>query len=167
MSEQVKKAEKAWHLKASDGVEITLLPIFVVRDEIQDQEVRVATNKEIECTMFHVTMKNHNTGQEMIMDIPFQEVFMLVYFCANEEIRLALQMRQEKKISYIPYEVTFKLTESELKDKMAKRLIRLPIDELSMAIARADAQLLAGKANLENINTWFAKRQAKRSKLQT
>ena len=71
----------------------------------------------------------------------YLDLFMFIYFCGNEEIRRSLAMRQEmaRAVNYIPYEVTIKLTDKEKKQGMVKRRLQVPIDELSMAIARNEA----------------------------
>ena len=156
------KADKDWHIRASDGVEISLRPIFVIR-EMAPGQVQMATDKDVECTMVHLEMRKE--GKEaLVMDLGFQELFMFVYFCANEELRQALQLRYERKITEIPYEVTFKLDKGEIDAGMAKRLIKLPVDEITMATVRADAQLSAGRANLDSINEWFRKRVGARKR---
>lgn len=121
----------------------------------------MATNKEVECTMINVKMVDKK-GKETIMDLGFQEIFMFIYYCCNEELRQALQLRQERKITELPYEVTFKLDKGEIEAGMAKRLIKLPVDEITMAAARANAQLIKGTANLETLEDWFRKRAAAR-----
>jgi hypothetical protein len=154
------KQDKNWHIKASDGVDITFRPVFVVND-LKPGEVKQATNKDVECKMFHIEMSAPQK-ESISMDVGFQELYMLIYFCANEELRQALQLRMERHITEIPYEVTFKLEKEEIKSGMAKRLIKLPVDEITMAAARSEAQMLAGKANLSKFNDWFAKRQQAR-----
>lgn len=151
---------KRWRITASDGVEVSFYPVFVTRD-VKEGFTDGGSEKEVECTMIHMSMKNIHTGVVMEMDVAYQELFMFMYFCGNEEIRRQLQLRQEKKISHVPYEVTFKLTPEEVDAKMAKRLIRLPVDELTMAIARSDAQLMAGKATLGTLEEWFRKKAGK------
>lgn len=151
------KKDKSWRLLASDGVEIAFTPVFVV-NEMNAGETKIATNKDVECAMIHCEMKNAK-GEETKMDMGFQELYMFVYFCANEELRQGLQLRMERQVTEIPYEVTFKLNKSESKAGMAKRLIKVPVDEITMAIVRSEAQLLSGKANLSNPNEWFADRQ--------
>lgn len=155
---------KRWKVQMSDGIEATFYPVFVTQD-LPDAKVMSGQAKEVECKMVHINLKASD-GTEIKGDIGFQELYMFVYYCANEEIRQNLQMRQMKHISQIPYEVTFKLSESEIQAKMAKRLILLPVDEIQMAIARSEAQMLKGKATLGSLEAWFHDKQrlAKRSK---
>lgn len=150
------KKDKGWSIKASDGVTIKFTPIFVV-NQMQPGQTHTATDKDVECTMVHVEMKDA-LGKDTVMDLGFQELFMFVYFICNEELRQALQLRHERKITEIPYEVTFKLDKGEIEAGMAKRLIKLPVDEITMATVRADAQFSSGLANLDTVNEWFRKR---------
>jgi hypothetical protein len=150
-------ADKTWRIKGSDGVEIIFRPIFVVKSMAEGQ-TKSSTNMEVECTMMNVKMKDPD-GKETTWDIPFQEIYMFIYFCCNEEKRQQLQLQIMRQITEIPYEVTFKLDRGEMDSGMAKRLIKVPVDEITMSIARSEAQMFAGKANLENINTWFKKKQ--------
>ena len=153
--------DKSWSISASDGVTIKFTPVFVV-NEMAPGEVHMATDKDVECAMIHCEMVKN--GETISMDLAFQEIFMFVYYCCNEELRQNLQLRQTKNMTEIPYEVTFKLDKGELEAGMAKRLIKLPVDEITMAIARADSQLMNGKANLQNINEWFRKRTENRKR---
>lgn len=154
---------KKWKVQASDGVEVTFYPVFVTQD-IPDGQVMTGQTKEVECKFVHMHMQGPD-GSKVEMDIGFQELFMFIYYCASEEKRQELQLRQMKHISQIPYEVTFKLDSNEIEAKMAKRLIQLPVDEITMAIARSEAQLLAGKATLGSLEQWFRnKRLAKKGR---
>lgn len=147
---------KKWKVQMSDSIEATFFPVFVTQD-LAPGVVMSGQGKEVECKLVHVQLKQ---GENIVEgDIGFQELFMFVYYCANEEMRQNLQMRQQKQVSQIPYEVTFKLTEEEAREKMAKRLISLPVDEIQMAIARSGAQLVAGKATLGTLEEWFHKRK--------
>ncbi len=150
------KADKGWSIKASDGVSLRFTPVFVVQG-VKEGETKIAGNQEVECTMINVKIRDRN-GLETTMDIGFQEMYMFLYYCANEEMRQNLMLRVEKQITEIPYEITFKLDKGEKETGMAKRLIKLPVDEITMAIARSEAQLFAGKANLSTMNDWFRKR---------
>lgn len=152
--------DKGWVMTASDGVKLQLTPVFVIQG-LKEGEIKLAGDKEVECTMFHCVIRDRD-GRETEMDIAFQEIFMFIYYCCNEERRQELQLRIQKQITEIPYEVTFKLDRGEIAAGMAKRLIKLPVDEIAMALARSESQLMAGKANLSKLNDWFAKRQLKR-----
>lgn len=153
---------KKWRVKGSDGIEIAFSPVFVTQDLEGGQET-IVTNKEVECKFVHMDFTDRE-GKNIQFDIGFQELFMFIYYCANEELRQQLLFRQEKHISDIPYEVTFKLDDKEVQSRMAKRLIRLPVDEITMAIARSEAQMLKGKATMGTLEEWFHKKRAQRSK---
>lgn len=154
---ETKTEQKHWKVHDFSGKEITFLPVFTVQD-FEPGKVKLATNKEVECKEVKIRIYNEKTKTDQDFNLGFQELFMFVYYCANEEIRQALQLRQERKITNVPYEVTFRLSKDELSAGMAKRLISLPVDDITMAIARSNAQLLAGKATLGSIEEWFAKK---------
>lgn len=154
------KATKGWTLKAADGVRIRFTPVFVINNTNMDK-VKVATDSDVECTMINAVVRD-STGKETNMDIPYQEFYMFIYYCANEELRQKMLLHQQKKITEIPYEVTFKLDKGEMMSGMAKRLIKLPVEEITMAVIRSEAQLLDGKVNLSKVNDWFNKRQQQR-----
>lgn len=138
-----------------------LRPVFVIGKT--DNEVKMATSDDVECTLVKCDLET-SEGKKISFDIPYQNLMMLIYFCANEEERQKMQIRIQRQITEIPYEVTFKLDKGEIEAGMAKRLIKLPVDNITMAIARSEAQLFAGKANLGNMNDWFKHRTAERKR---
>lgn len=154
---------KHWEVRDFSGKTITFFPVFTIQD-FEAGKITVATDKEVECKEVKIRISDEKTGKDQDFNLGFQELFMFVYYCANEEIRRALQLKQERKITNIPYEVTFKLSKDEIQAGMAKRLISLPVDEITMAIARSSAQLMAGKATLGTIETWFADKRRKKRK---
>ncbi len=156
-----KKSEerKAWRVKDLEGKQIAFFPLFETFD-VEEGKTVIAGNDEVECRYVDIVLKDKD-NKEVSFKIGFQELFMFVYFAANEEIRQNLLLRQKKQITYIPYEVSFQLSKAEQQAGMAKRLIKLPVDEIAMAQVRAEAQLLRGTANLENVETWFARRAKK------
>ncbi len=164
MSENKEHIEKKnWNLRDFRGQEISFFPVFVVQD-LKDGQVMLGTNQEVECKQVHIEMKN-KAGDIQNYDIGFQELFMFVYYAANEEMRRNLQLQREKKISHIPYEVTFRLSQDEIGAGMAKRLIQLPVDDIIMSIARSEAQLIAGIHTKGTIEEYFHNKslQKKRS----
>lgn len=149
---------KHWSVKDFSGKKISFFPVFVVQD-FKSGEVTMTTNKEVECKEVKIRISDEKTGKDQDFNLGFQELFMFVYYISNEELRRNLQLRQQRNISEIPYEVTFKLSQDEIKAQMAKRLIKLPVDDITMAIARSSAQLIEGKANLKDtVESYFARK---------
>lgn len=159
---ETKTEQKHWKVHDFSGKTIDFFPVFTVQD-FDASKVTVATTKEVECKEVKIRISDEKTGKDQDFNLGFQELFMFVYYCANEEIRRAMQLKQERKITEIPYELTFKLSKDEISAGMAKRLVRLPVDEITMAVARSNAQLMAGKATLGTIEEWFHKKRQKRS----
>lgn len=154
---------KKWSVRTVDqSKEISLFPVFET-NLLPDQKVSLATDKEVECKFVDIELKD-NSNQLISMRLGFQELFMFVYYVANEELRQQLQLRYERQISHIPYELTFKLDKEEIQAGMAKRLVQLPVDEITMAIARSEAQALQGKATLGSIEQWFHNKKLERQK---
>lgn len=150
---------KHWDVHDFSGKKISFFPVFTVQD-FKPGEIKLATNKEVECKEVKIRISDEKTGKDQDFNLGFQELFMFVYYISNEELRRNLQLRQQRNISHIPYEVTFKLDSNEIKAQMAKRLIRLPVDDITMAIARSSAQLIEGKANLkETVESYFARKK--------
>ena len=114
---------KKWTIKSAEGTKFDFYPIFRVRNEENDVECKDIKIK--------IGEKEHT--------FDFINLYQFIYWCASEELRRGLQMRYERRINNIPYDVSFKLSDDEARDKFAKRRISLPIDELSMAIARNEA----------------------------
>lgn len=155
--------KKRWKVRTVDkSREISFFPVFEI-NALPDKQISLATDKEVECKFVDVELKD-DSGSNISMRLGFQELFMFVYYCANEELRQQMQLRYERQVSQIPYEVTFKLTPEETEKGMAKRLIQLPVDEITMAIARSEAQLLKGKATLGSIEQWFEDKRRARLK---
>ena len=161
MSETI---QKKWTVRTIDkSKEISFLPTFVVK-ALPDQQISLATDKEVECTVVDIELKD-DKGKTISMRMGFQELFMFVYYCANEELRQQLQLRYERQISHIPYELTFKLDAEEIQKGMAKRLVKLPVDEITMAMVRSEAQMLAGKVDTRTIEQWFADKRMSKKKV--
>lgn len=150
--------KKKWKVRTSDNSrEISFFPVFEV-NKLAPGETKIAGNKEVECKFIDVEM-NDNEGRKVEMRLGFQELYMFIYYCANEELRQQLMLRYERHITNIPYEVSFTIDEEEKAKGIAKRLITLPVDEITMAIARSEAQALEGRATLGSIEEWFHKKR--------
>lgn len=122
----VEKAVKPWTIRDANGKKVDLTPVFEVAGE-------ETGNPDVEAKL--ILLK---TDKEKFV-FNFINLFQFVYFVASEELRRSLMLRYERRINRIPYDVTFKLSEDEIKNKMATRRIEVPIDELSMSIARNEA----------------------------
>ncbi len=118
-----KTPDKTWKIKSTKGKVFEFLPVFLYdkeEDKIKCNEVMIKIDKE-----------EHWFN--------FLNLFMFVYFVASDELRQSLALRYERKVNFIPYDVSFKLSNDEKAAGMAKRRIELPVDELAMAVARNEA----------------------------
>lgn len=118
-----KAPSKTWKIKSSNGTIFEFYPTFIYdgkEDKIKCNDVMIKVND-----------KEHWFN--------FLNLYMFVYFVANEELRQSLALRYERQINYIPYDVLFKLSPEEKKEGIVKRRIELPVDQLAMAIARNEA----------------------------
>jgi len=156
---------KKWKVRTADKTkEISLFPTFEVgKKPDEDLSGATAGAKDIECTFVDIEISDDKGGTQS-MRMNFLDLYMFVYFIANEELRQSLQMRYERKITNIPYEVTFKLDKEEMQRGMAKRLITLGVDEIAMAIARSDAQLLKGKITPGSVEEYMHRKNAEKRK---
>lgn len=117
--------QKYWKLKSAQGKAFEFFPVFEVDDKQQELKV--------ECKKIDIKVDGK------IYTFDFANLYQFIYFIANEELRRSLLLRYERKVNYIPYEVTFKLTEQEKQTGIAQRHIELTVDEITMAIARNEA----------------------------
>lgn len=121
------KERKFWKIKSAEGNELKFFPIFIVNDE----------TKEVECRVLEITFEDR--GKERKFTFDWLNIFMFVYYTANEELRQQLASRYERKVNYIPYELTIPVTPEDARMGNVKRRVELPIDEVTMAIAREEA----------------------------
>lgn len=153
--------QKKWKVRTADATkEISFYPTFEVKKKQEDM-IGVASDKDVECSFVDIEITD-DKGAVQSMRMNFLDLYMFVYFIANEELRQSLQMRRERKINNIPYEVTFKLDPEEIKRGMAKRLITLGVDEIAMAMARSEAQLLKGKITRGSVEEFVHKKNMDR-----
>lgn len=122
------------------GKDITLQPVFKINEK------QGVEHKEVECRQIIMEI-----GSERHI-IDFQAFFMFCYFCCSEELRQQLALKYERQINYIPYEVSFKLEESERTKPIVKRRIELPVDEISMAFAKNQGWDLFLKNKFGDVN---------------
>lgn len=136
MGEQVKKRWGLTDLKNS--IRVNWFPVWEVKIPDPTKLDVIATDKDVECRYIEVTGKTKD-GKDVEWKFNFLDIFMFIYFIANEELRQQLNLRYERKVSYIPYEVSFRLTPEEKNSGIVSRRIELTVDELTMAIARNEA----------------------------
>jgi hypothetical protein len=86
---------------------------------------------------------------EEIYEFNYDNIFQFMYFTANEELRQNLLQKYERKVNYLPYDTSFKLSKEEMQSGSAKRRINLPVDEIIMAIARNEAWKLMPKVQMD------------------
>jgi hypothetical protein len=152
--------KKHWRVGSADKLtQLDFQPIFDVATPPEGQDID-PNSKEVECRFVDMTIKAKD-GKQMNVRMNYLDMFMFVYMCADEELRQQLQMRYERQAGQIPYEVTFSLNEDEKKTGIAKRLITLTVDEITMAIARSEARLLMGKSKPEFIEQYIARKTKK------
>ncbi len=153
--------KKKWKVRTADQTkEMSFFPVFEIN--VPDGEIVKATDKEVECRYVDIEFTD-DKGATASMRMNFMDLYMFVYYVANEELRQQLLMRYERKINYIPYEVTFKIDKEEAGLGVAKRLIKLPVDDIMMAMARAGFNAMAGTIKPETVEQYFARKQKGRN----
>lgn len=120
MKEKTTKGK--WKIKSNKGEVFEWFPIFTV-----DRE-----SGEVKCESIQMTFN----GEDHVFN--FDNIFMFIYFIANEEMRRQLSLRYERRVNYIPYDVLFKLDKQEIEKGEAKRRIQLPIDEITAFYAQQE-----------------------------
>lgn len=129
--ENGKMKKKQWRIKSKDGgTVLNFYPIFEVNEEL----------KQVECR--YLEMEFEFDGKKKVMTFDWLNIYMFIYYTCNEELRMGLAQRYERKVNYIPYDVEIPLTPEDRTAPTLKRRIELPIDELTMAIARNEAMML-------------------------
>lgn len=148
--------KKRWKLRSiNDKTEVEFYPVFELTQSEDGKttfDVASMADKDVECTRIEVSIPDGKGGRKELV-FNYLDLFMFVYFCANEELRQQLQMRYERQVNYIPYNVTFNLDAEEKQSGTARRRIELPIDELTMAIARDEAMRIRGMPVRPNMPT--------------
>lgn len=119
--------KKQWRIRSKEGDALEFYPIMQVNE-----------NEEVETT--HIQLKfRDEKGREKVLTFNYLDIYMFMYFTANEELRQNLLARHEKQTNYIPYDVHIELSDQEKKAGQARRRVELPVEELTMAIARNEA----------------------------
>lgn len=132
-------AKKYWKIRSHEGHTLEFFPVFEANEETGDVEAR------------HIELRfRDEKGRERTLTFNYLDIYMFMYFTANEELRQNLMARHERISNYIPYDVSIKLNDQEKSQGIANRRIELPIDELVMAIARNEAWKLWIKSNAKN-----------------
>lgn len=123
-----KRVKKYWSIGSKEGKKLEFFPIFEINQDTGDSEAR------------YIELRfEDEKGDKKTFTFNWLDIYMFIYFTANEELRRNLAMRYERKVNYIPYDVTVQCTPEEKTTGIAKRRIELPVDELTMAIARNEA----------------------------
>jgi hypothetical protein len=120
------KERKFWKVTGAGGT-LKFYPVFMINEE----------TKEVECRTLEMTFETDHKEHKFVFD--WLNIFMFIYYTANEELRQQLASRYERKVNYIPYELTIPVTPEDARVGNVKRRVELPIDELTMAVAREEA----------------------------
>lgn len=126
------KSKKYWRIVSKEGTKLEFFPIF---------EVSPDGDKQVEARFLEMRFEDQN-GDYKTFTFDWLNMYMFMYYTANEELRKNLAIKYERKVNMIPYDVTFKISEDEKQMGIAKRRIELPVGELEMAIARDEAMRL-------------------------
>lgn len=136
------ETKKRWQVRTiNDKTNVEFFPVFEAKQAEDGKTVHDIASydgKDVECTRIEVTVKDKK-GKDRTLIFNFLDLYMFIYFVASEELRQNLQQRYEREVNYIPYDVTFRIDKEEAQKGVAKRRIELPVDELTMAIARNEA----------------------------
>lgn len=122
-------AKKYWAIESKEGEKLEFFPIFENNEE----------TGTVEATKIQLRFHDKKTGDLKTLTFNYLDVYMFMYFTANEELRQGLLAKSERKTNYIPYDVRIELSPQEKSQGYANRRVELPIDELTMAIARNEA----------------------------
>lgn len=134
------KVKKNWKLQSKDGAVFSFFPVFEYSKE----------NDFVDCELVEVEIENKD-GTTAKHTFHYLELYLFIYFCANESIKRTLEMRYERKIKHIPYDVSFKLTKEEMDSGIAKRRIELQMDEVQWFIAKQEAMEMIKNMGPQNI----------------
>lgn len=137
MAENKTKSKKYWRIVSKEGTKLEFFPVF---------EVSPDGDKQIEARYLEMRFEDKE-GEYKTFTFDWLNMYMFIYYTANEELRRNLAIKYERKVNMIPYDVTFKISEDEKQQGIAKRRIELPVGELEMAIARDEAFRLLFMAN--------------------
>jgi len=121
-------AKKRWRISS---LENSLLDFYTIFEANKD-------SGDIEARYLKLSFTD-DKGKEKTFTFNWLDIYMFVYFTSNEELRRQLAARYERQINHIPYDVTLQLSAEEKASGIAKRRVELPVDELTMAIARNEA----------------------------
>lgn len=136
--QEIKK--KYWRINSANGAGLLeFFPIFLINQETQEVECR---NLELKFT------DANNKEHTFVFD--WLNIYMFVYYTANEELRQQLATRYERKVNYIPYNITVTVSPEEKASGIARRRVELPVDEVTMMVAREEAWRML----MKNKNHW-------------
>lgn len=137
---------------------LMLRPVFEViptEDATKKQDVRC-----VKVGILIDVEEGKEQPPEVIME--FDQLYQFVYFCASEEIRRDLLQIVMRPVTYCPYDVTFKLTGEEMKMGVANRRVELPVDAITMALARMYGweAFTRSKFGQGNFKEWYSRMTA-------
>lgn len=146
--------KRKWGLTSKEGTRVEFFPVFETIDDPKDT-TQIAGDAE--CTYVQIKVGDKT------MTFNYLDLYMFMYFISSEELRVNLSKRYERNISMIPYEVEFKIDKQEAERGFAKRRIEVPVDEITMAIARNEAYKMTsnklGKGGILNPKDYVYKRK--------
>ena len=127
------KETKKWSIKTLEGKKVDFFPVFVANEK-----------GDAECIKVILKIDGEN------YTFPYLEILMFCYMIGNEEQRRKLTNIQFKKVTYLPYNVSFKISEQEKKEGMARRRIELPVDNIIASYFKGEAQKAIFKKQLQH-----------------
>jgi hypothetical protein len=148
-----KAKTKAWRIKDKATQRwLEFYPMFEVSED---------TN-EIECRFIEMKFRD-DRNHDHSFTFDWLNIYMFMYYTCNEELRQGLAQRYERKVNYVPYDISIKLSPDEIASGQAKRRVELPVDELTMAIAREEAWgiLMKNKGKLNDPKAFLYSRPKK------
>lgn len=136
---------KDWQVKdLLTGNKVTFVPILeeveTNTDGLRNPE---EAKKEVECNYIEVTAKATD-GSDIKLKFNYLDLYGFIYFIGNEDLRRQLALRYERDIVYMPYDVSFRVSDDEKTSGYAHRRIELPVDDVAMAMARAKLRVKEG-----------------------
>ena len=143
--------KKHWGITSKEGVRLNFLPIFETNEE----------TGEVETRYLKLSFKD-DKGKDTELTFNWLDIYMFVYFASNEELRQNLAARYEREVKYIPYDVTIQISPEEKAEGTAKRRVELPVDELTMAIARNEAYKMLMRSKIKDPRAFLYNKPKKR-----
>jgi len=131
---------KHWKIRSKDGARWRFFPTFEYHKETDF----------VDCEWIDMQVEN-NDGSVQKYTFHFMELYLFLYYCSNEAYKQVLEMKHERNVKYIPYELDFKLSKDEIKKGSATRKVELPLDEVKWFLAKQEAMKLIEKHGAEKV----------------